>query len=499
MKAENSALGQSVLLAVSSLLRSESDVDDLLNRLLDLVAEAMKADRATLFLVDRDRQELYSRVAHLPEISEIRLPIGQGIAGYVAATGKPSITHEASEDKRFSRGIDTQTGYHTSSLLAAPIFRSNSEARTEGQRVVGVLEVVNKRDGLAFNEADCQLLEALARQVAEALAQTHLDNSHERPSRYNRLVGASPAMMQVYDIIGSAAGTDATTLLLGESGTGKELVARAIHSNSKRKTGPFVKVDCTAIPEGLIEAELFGHEKGSFTGADRTVIGKCEQAAGGTLFLDEIGDMPLTAQAKLLRFVQDRELERVGGRLTIHADVRVVAATHRDLEKAVLEGQFRKDLFYRLKVIQIRLPALRERGPDDIAQLARHFLRLYSRRHDRPARAFDSTALSQLLTQSWPGNIRELEHCIESAVVLCPTIEITMQHLSLPQLAEANPNTDWEDAPDSVPSGLTLADVEKRYILRTLAECGGNRTRTAAALDIGRNTLVRKLKQFKLD
>jgi len=484
----------SVLLAVSSLLQKESDVDVLFNQILDLVAEAMSADRATLFLIDQDRRELYSRVAHLPEISEIRLPIGQGIAGHVAATGTPSATHETHSDQRFDEHVDERTGYRTRSLLAVPIFACE-ETGDGAPKVVGVLEALNKVNGNPFDDDDLSLLEALARQVAEALAQTHLDNSHERPVRYNRLVGASAPMMKVYDIIASAADTNATALILGESGTGKELIARAIHANSHRSEGPFVKVDCTSIPEGLIEAELFGHEKGSFTGAERTVIGKCEQASGGTLFLDEIGDMPLAAQAKLLRFVQDRELERVGGRLTIKTDVRVVAATNRDLEREVARGQFRKDLYYRLKVVQIDLPSLRERGSEDITQLARHFLRRYARKHNRPARHFDAEALTLLRSHSWPGNIRELEHCVESAVVFCPSAKVSPEHIPLPVVAE--PRSETKSPATGIPSGLSLAEVERRYVLKTLAECNDNRTHAAAILGIGRNTLIRKLKQYE--
>jgi Nif-specific regulatory protein len=334
--------------------------------------------------------------------------------------------------------------------------------------------------------------------VSEALALVHLDDSYERPVRYNGIVGASPAMRQVYEVMASAAATDATVLVLGESGTGKELVARALHANGERAHGPFVKVDCTAFPETLIEAELFGHEKGAFTGAERLVKGKCELASGGTLFLDEIGDMPLPLQAKLLRFVQDRELERIGGRQVIQADVRVVAATHRDLDDAVRRGAFRKDLFYRIKVVNIALPALRERGGDDIEQLARHFLRLYARRHRRPARSIDPVAMSMLRSYPWPGNIRELEHCIESAVVLCRGPALLPSHMSLPRGGEAA--VAGPEPPALVDSvGLPLAEVEKRHILRTLEAVAGNRTRASTVLGIGRNTLARKLKQYGIE
>ena len=502
MTRENQRSGEqpSVLIAVSSLLQSEIDVDVLLARMVDLIATAMDADRATLFLVDRERSELYSKVAHLPELDEIRLVIGQGIAGHVAATGKPVASSDAHRDRRFFDQVDEITGYTTQSMLTVPIFARAGPRATPNNavpgKVVGVLQVLNKRSTDQFDDDDRALLEEIAEQVSEALALTHLDNSRDRPARFNKIVGDSPAMRAVYEVVASAAATDATVLILGESGTGKDRAARAIHVNGNRAAGPYIKVDCTAIPEGLIEAELFGHEKGAFTGADRLVLGKCELADGGTLFLDEIGDMPLLLQAKLLRFVQERELERVGGREVIHTDVRVIAATNRDLAKAVERGGFRQDLFYRIKVVELRMPPLRERGGDDVELLARHFLTMYARKHDKPIRLLDPAAMATLRAYSWPGNIRELEHCIESAVVFCHGAEVLPSHLSLPHTSDAV--AEWEEsiAQDSVPSGLTLGELEKRYILRTLAECNGNRTRAAAILDIGRNTLVRKLKLY---
>jgi len=495
MQSSSAAEQPSVLLALGRLLQSEIDVDVLLGRIVDAIATAMNADRATLFLVDRERSELYSKVAHLPELDEIRLVIGQGIAGHVAATGEVIATGDPREDRRFHGQVDVETGYRTNSLLTVPVFEHSLDPEPN-RRVVGVVQVLNKKPGGQFNDTDRDLLVALAAQVSEALALTHLDDSRERPARYNKIVGASESMLNVYELMSSAAATDATVLILGESGTGKERVARAIHINGDRADGPFVKVDCTAIPEGLIEAELFGHEKGAFTGADRRVYGKCELADKGTVFLDEIGDMPLPLQAKLLRFVQDRELERVGGREVIKADVRVVAATNRDLATAVRRGEFRQDLFYRLKVVEIPMPPLRERGTGDVELLARHFLAIYARRHRKRAKEIDRAALAALRAYSWPGNIRELEHCIESAVVFCRGETVMRSHLSLPSDNDAI--AEWADpaANESVPSGLTLDELEKRYILRTLAECDGNRTRAANALGIGRNTLVRKLKRY---
>jgi Nif-specific regulatory protein len=484
-----------VLLAVANLLQTEIDVDVLLRRIVDLIVEAMAADRGTLFLVDRERSELWSVAAQLPELPEIRLLLGQGIAGHVAATGESMSIDDAQHDRRFFEDIDQSTGYRTRTVLAVPLIGRGQADR----RVIGVLQLLNKRSGRSFDDGDRVLLEELAGQVAEALALAQLDGGGRHALRYNKIIGGSAPMHAVYERVASAATTDATVLILGESGTGKERVARAIHVNGRRAAGPFVKVDCTAIPEGLIEAELFGHEKGAFTGADRLVLGKCELADGGTLFLDEIGDMPLPLQAKLLRFLQERELERVGGREVIKADVRVVAATNLDLAQAVAAGSFRKDLFYRIKVVEIAMPPLRDRGGDDISLLADHFLDSYSRKHKKPVTGFDAQAVAMLRAYGWPGNVRELEHAIESAVVICRGATILPPHLSLP--IERDAAAEWDEAigGDSVPSGLTLDELEKRYIVRTLAECAGNRTRAAGVLGIGRNTLLRKLKKYGLE
>jgi Nif-specific regulatory protein len=241
-----------------------------------------------------------------------------------------------------------------------------------------------------------------------------------------------------------------------------------------------------------MENELFGHERGAYTGADSRARGKCEAADGGTLFIDEIGELPLALQGKLLRFVQDRELERVGGTRTLTADARVVAATHRDLEAMVGRGQFREDLYYRIKVVQLGLPPLRERGADDVLALAEHFLDLYRRKHGKPMIHFGMAARARLVAHRWPGNIRELEHTVESAVVLCEGSEIGPAHLALAA-----------GGGDAVAAGdefrpRTLAEVEREHILRTMAAAGENRSRAAELLGIGRNTLVRKLKQYRL-
>ena len=382
-----------VLLAVGPLLQREVDLDELLDQLVHKIAEALGADRGTLYLVDPEAGELFSKAAHLPELKQIRLKIGQGIAGTVAATGQMLNLPAAEGDRRFFRDIDKRTGYRTRSVLAAPL-------RDRDGNVIGVVQVLNARRG-SFGGADEELLKRLAAEAALAIENTSLyalvrprQNGSALPVRYryNRIVGESPAMQKVYELMRKAAATHATVLLRGETGTGKELIARAIHYNGPRRDGPFVKVDCTTIPPTLMENELFGHERGAYTGAEARARGKCEAAHGGTLFIDEIGELPLPLQAKLLRFLQDREFERVGGTRTLTADARVVAATHRDLEAMVGRGDFREDLYYRVKVVQLALPPLRARGAADVVRLAEHFLEVYGRKHGKPLLRFGAGA-----------------------------------------------------------------------------------------------------------
>jgi len=295
----------------------------------------------------------------------------------------------------------------------------------------------------------------------------------------------------VYERARLAAQTDATVLFRGETGTGKGLFARAIHVNSAREGGPFITVDCTTLPAQLVESSLFGHERGAFTGADRRVLGKIELAEHGTIFLDEIGDLPLELQGKLLRFLQDRAFERVGGQATLRADVRVVCATHRDLRSAVKKGTFREDLYYRVRVVEIELPPLRVRGGDEIERLANHFAALYAKRYARPEPALSPEAIAKLRAHGWPGNVRELEHWVESAIVLAPDGRIDAHHLPL---ADADPRSSQRpEAGASLPLGLRLREAERRYAEVVLAAADGNATEAARLLGISRNTLARIL------
>jgi two-component system response regulator HydG len=305
---------------------------------------------------------------------------------------------------------------------------------------------------------------------------------------FSRIIGTSPAMKKLFETLSMAAPTEATVLLLGESGTGKELVANAIHQNSPRKDNPYVKVNCAALPETLLESELFGHEKGAFTGAIEKKKGRFERADGGTLFLDEIGEMSSPTQTKILRVLQEREFEAVGGTKTIKVDVRIITATNKDLAEEVKQGKFREDLYYRLNVVPITIPPLRERT-EDIPLLAKHFLRIYSEKNKRDIKGFGPGVMDAFIGYSWPGNVRELENIVERTVIMSGEDTITLGDLP-PGIAGP------QGEGDRTPFPTSLRDVERETILKTLNQTGGNRTQAAQILGITRKTLQNKIKEY---
>jgi DNA-binding NtrC family response regulator len=315
---------------------------------------------------------------------------------------------------------------------------------------------------------------------------------------FGRLVAGAPAMLDVTRQIEQVAPTDATVLVLGESGTGKELVARTIHEHSPRRRGPFVAVNCAAIPDTLLESEIFGHEKGSFTGATGRRPGCFELADGGTLFLDEIAEMSPATQVKFLRVLQDGRFRRVGGQAEIAVDVRVIAATNKSPAKALQDGALREDLYYRIAVFTVALPPLRER-PDDIPELIRVLLEELAERHQRSVRGVDEAALVVLRRYAWPGNVRELRNVLERALIVCPGDLIGIAHLPSPPAAAAAPAEApaAETAADvRLPVGTTVDEAERRLILRTLAHTGNNKTRAAEILGISLKTLHNKLNRY---
>ncbi|MBI2461302.1 MAG: sigma-54-dependent Fis family transcriptional regulator [Candidatus Rokubacteria bacterium] len=304
--------------------------------------------------------------------------------------------------------------------------------------------------------------------------------------RFENIVGLSPQMVEVYRLVARAAVTDATVLIQGETGTGKELIARAIHYGSSRADRPFVPVDCTALPEALFESELFGHERGAFTGAVTTKRGLFEAAHGGTIFLDEVGDLPLALQAKLLRVLQERQIRRVGGGETIPVDVRVLAATNRDLKRRVEAEEFREDLYYRLSVVTMQIPPLRERR-QDIPLLAHHFLERLAREPNAPPRGIAPAAVERLMVHDWPGNVRELENVIARAATLSSAPVLTPENLVIESVPLAS------RGPALPAEGMTLEAVKRWYVTKVLREVGGNKQRAAEILGVDRRTLYRLL------
>jgi DNA-binding NtrC family response regulator len=400
-------------------------------------------------------------------------------------------------------------------LSGMDVLRASKEARPETAVVMITAHGSEKVAVEAMKQGAEDYLpkpfdnEELREVVRHALERTRLERDNrmllervERDYSFENLVGQGRAMKQIFETIQKVAETDLSVLIRGESGTGKELVAQALHQRSARRARPFIAVNCAAISKELVESELFGHEKGAFTGADAKRVGKFEAANGGTIFLDEIGDMAPETQAKVLRVLQERSFEPVGGNRSVAVDVRVVAATHRDLESEVEAGKFREDLYYRLKVVQLELPPLRERL-EDVPLLAQRFLDQVSERLNRPKKPIASEALARLASQAWRGNVRELRNAIERAAVLASGEEITSEDFALE--GENNGHVDATGAPVSQ-SGVPFRDAkremvesfERQYLIRALREHGGNVSRTAEAIGMVRQSLQQKIRELDL-
>ena len=327
----------------------------------------------------------------------------------------------------------------------------------------------------------------------------NLRNQLKKKYKFENIIGDSEKMHQIFETIEKVADTDSTILILGESGTGKELIAKAIHYNSYRREGPFIPVNCAAIPSELLESELFGHEKGAFTNAIRTRIGRFELANGGTVFLDEIGDMSPNLQSKLLRVLQERQFERIGGVKTVKVDIRIIAATHEDLKVAVEQGKFRQDLYYRLNVIPIQVPPLRERK-SDIPLLVHHFLNHFNRSKKRKIQGINNEALNRFLEYLWPGNVRELENIIERIVILTNNDSITVQDLpeKIQTLSRDEQAPLFEIPEEGISLDNALNEFEKKLILQALNKTGWIKNKAAQLLNLNRTTLIEKIKRQNL-
>jgi Nif-specific regulatory protein len=500
------------LYEIGQALSSIHDLDHLLHLAIERVVALLEIEGASIILLDEESHELYfkvaddTRVGHGQHLREVRFPATQGIAGWVIREGSSLVVPDVDRDPRFYRGVDVHTGTRTRSIVCVPV-------RTK-DRIIGVLEAINKRRGL-FTTADVRLLEAFANQLALALENARLiqelRTARERLSEENRylreaigqtvqfatMVGESPSMQEVYRLLERVLNTTATVLITGDSGTGKELIARIVHFQGPRAKGPFIAVNCAAIPETLLEAELFGYERGAFTGATQRKPGRFELAAGGTLFLDEISEMSPVLQAKLLRVLQEKEFERVGGTETLTTNARIVAATNQDLEQRIAEGTFRRVLFYRLNVFPIPLPSLRERH-GDIAPLAMHFLQRYCQELRKDIVGISKEAMGLLERYAWPGNVRELENVIERAVILCQGTVVTAEELpmALREPFKAAPLSG--DSFRLPPGGISLAELEKELIRQALEHTHQNKSHAAKMLGLSRTQLRTRMRHYGL-
>jgi Nif-specific regulatory protein len=479
------------LLRIGNALHALRDSAALARRLLELVLETVPAERTALLLLDRSGEMETAFALDRGGAAE-PFPISRTLVQRAIAERSAVLANDVLQAPGWS-GAESLFAARIQSLIAVPL--------TGPEGALGLLYLDSPEAGVRFDEAHLELLTAAGGIAAAALANIrHLEGLREENLRIetalsHEMVGESPRMREVYRFLGRVAPTDSTVLLRGESGTGKELAARALHHGSPRSGKPFVAINCAALSETLLESELFGHEKGAFTGALSRKPGKLEVAHTGTVFLDEIGELSPTLQAKLLRALQEREIERVGGTRPIRVDLRVVAATNRDLEKAMREGAFREDLFYRLNVITVTLPPLRERR-EDIPLLASHFAALICRKLGRRAAGFTPEARACLLRYPWPGNVRELANAVERAAVLGEGDLIRPE--DLPEtLLEAAP-AGGRGAVGVTPYHETLNATKQRLILDAVEQAGGNVTKAAEALGLHPNYLHRLISNLGL-
>jgi Nif-specific regulatory protein len=489
-------------------LAQETDVAAVAHRALEGLFEGTKVDAGAVLLAGRDKRGTLTagdlQVISARADSEPRYQrISSFLANTVLRDGEAVLARNVAGDSMLATR-DSKGEIHSTSVICAPI-------RQGTDRIIGLIHLYSTSDERQPDPDDLEFTLAVADNVALAL--TNLSRQQELAEKLSRtrtevqllrsrlgdeseIIGASALMTNVQREIARAAATRATVLIRGESGVGKELVARAMHFASPRKKGPFVCLNCAALTETLLESELFGHERGAFTGATERKIGKFEAAHMGTLMLDEIGEMSPSIQAKFLRVLEGHPFERVGGNQQIRVNVRAVAATNRDLEKAVAEGKFRRDLYFRLRVVEIFVPPLRKR-PEDVLELAAHFLERFNIETGRRLQGFTPEALDRMRHYRWPGNVRELKNVVERAVVLAQGDCIEADDLALTSLSTQGESADVVMA-RGVYEPIPLAEIERRHILATLKATAWNKTRAATILGIERSTLDRKIRRYEL-
>ena len=493
----------STLLEASQALSGTLNLKVSLHRVLEILASHHGAVRGIVSLLHPDGELRVEASDGIGEAGKtVSYRVGEGITGRVVESGKPIVVPKVSREPAFLHRASRrpELSHQELSFICVPILLN--------RRAVGALGIDLKFKPERTFDRSVKFLALVASMVAQAIKihrlidedkrrlvdeNTHLRQEVRERYDFSNLVGTSGPMRQIFEQVAQVAGTNTTVLVRGESGTGKELIAHAIHYSSLRAKKPFIKVSCAALPESLIESELFGHEKGAFTGAEARKKGRFELAEGGTLFLDEIGDVNPSTQVKLLRVLQEREFERVGGTETIKANVRLLAATNKDLERAMNTGAFREDLYYRLNVFTIFVPPLRERKAD-LLMLADHFLEKFAREHKRSIRRISTPAIDMLASYHWPGNVRELENTLERAVLMCDGEVIHGHHLppSL-QTAEASGTVTRVALKEAV------AAYEKDLIQDALKTTRGNRAKAARLLDTTERIINYKVRTYGVD
>ncbi len=480
---------------ISNLFQTTSlEVDELLAMVMNTAKDIVGVKNGSLLLVQDEKtlklQFYQASGKNMGQLKDIDLPAGVGISGYVAKTGESIVSNDVTKDPRWYQGVSEKMQTSVQSMASFPLLI--------GAKVIGVVQFLDKVDGTAFDAKNTEILEQFASlmakffQVSQSrnLLKEEFSRLQEQYLHRYTIVGESKAIQKCINMAEKVADSKAAVLLTGESGTGKELFAHLIHDRGQRQNKPFISVSCGALPASILERELFGHEKGAFTGADSQKIGLFEAAHTGTLFLDELGELPLDMQVKLLRVVQEESFIRLGGTETIKVDVRLITATNRDLDKEVREGNFRQDLFYRVNVIKITLPPLREKL-EDISDLLTYFLKKH-RPENQPIKKVGKGLVSHLMSYSWPGNIRELENSVERAIVLSDDEEL---------LPEAFP-FETSQAPIELNVGSSLKEASdsfrRTFISNTLKSTGGNRTKAAQILDVQRSYLSRLIKELEI-
>ena len=487
------------LIEINTLINSNyTDVTALLAHILESAMRLVDGEASSILLVDTNRKYLRFEVALGPkglDAKKLVVKLDEGIAGWVVKNNRSLIVNDTAHDPRYSPLVQQSTGYKTQNMIAVPM-RVKDEC-------IGVIEILNKGSEREFCLADLEVLEILANQAAIAYQNASvlqrsrdeivvLQDQIATDRGYHTMIARSPVILEKLDIVERVAKSDSSVLILGESGVGKELFAEQLHLKSDRSGGPFVRVNCAALPEGLLESELFGHVKGAFTDAISNRKGRFEVADQGTIFLDEIGDLPLSLQSKLLRVIQNKSFEKVGSSETITVNVRIIAATNRDIEKLVEEQKFRSDLYYRLNVLPLYIPPLRQRI-EDIPELAHFFLKKFRHEVKKEFVGFSEGAISTILSYSWPGNIRELENTVERACVIGKPPYIKEEDLLLNIRSMPDNNTYTDKGLKSV---LNL--FKKHYIQKVLEESEWNQTTAAQVLDIQRTYLSRLIKELEI-